>query len=98
MRRVGCNEPRAFRIPVGEIDIVTRRYGTVVVIEVKVRSSPHVAIDAVTLHQCRRIENAASWPITIRDDLAACNLRFDLPPDDLWAWPHHLKDAWHTGD
>ena len=79
LRLKGCaNLARRLRRPVGEIDIVARRGHTIAVVEVKARSVPHAATNAVTPNQCRRIENAASWLIVNHHDSAACHLRFDL--------------------
>ena len=69
---------RKLRTPVCEIDIVARRGGTAAVVEVKARSDPQAATNAVSPHQRRRIENAASWLIANRHDLAVCHLHFDL--------------------
>ena len=50
---------RRFRSPVGEIDIVARRGGTVAFVEVKARASHDSAAFALTDSQLRRIARAA---------------------------------------
>ena len=66
------------RTPFGEIDIVAQRGRTGVTFETKDRRDPHAVTNAVTPHQRRRIEHAASSLIAYRRDLAACHHRFDL--------------------
>lgn len=89
---------RRMKTPMGEIDIVARRGRTVAMVEVKARSDLQTAGDIVTPQQRRRIENAAAWLIANRDDLAACQARFDLVIVQPRTWPYHMPDAWRSGD
>jgi putative endonuclease len=73
---------RRLRYPVGEIDLVARRGGTLAVIEVKARRDTASAMEAVTPRQRRRIARAG---------LA---LRFDVMLVTPWRWPRHVTDAW----
>lgn len=50
---------RRFKTPVGEIDIVARRRGTLVFVEVKARKSLDDAAEALTARQQARIIDAA---------------------------------------
>ncbi len=52
---------RGLRTPVGEIDIIARRGGTLAVVEVKSRASLAAAAAAVSAHQRRRIVRALQW-------------------------------------
>src|SRR5882762_11815083 len=53
---------RRFRSPVGEIDIVARRRGTLIFVEVKARERLDDAAEAVLVRQQRRIIAAAeAW-------------------------------------
>jgi putative endonuclease len=85
---------RRLRYPVGEIDIVARRGGTLAIIEVKARSHIGDAAEAVGGRQRRRITRAAEWLLAERPDLAQLTLRFDVMLVAPWRWPHHLRSAW----
>jgi putative endonuclease len=83
-----------WRCPSGEIDILARRGGLLVVIEVKTRGDLASAAGAVLPRQRRRIARAASAFLSARPDLAGLALRFDvmlIAPRHL---PRHLPDAW----
>ena len=61
---------RRFRSPVGEIDIVARRRGTLMFVEVKARERLDDAAVAVTVRQQRRIIAAAeAWLAAHPDDV-----------------------------
>lgn len=66
------------RTPVGEIDIVARRGDVLALVEVKHRSNPDSALEAVTPRQQRRIGSAARWILAARPEFAAFCLRFDV--------------------
>src|SRR5688572_21283890 len=60
---------RRYRTPVGEIDIVARRFGVLVFVEVKARSTLDDAAEAVTDRGKRRIVAAAeTWLMHNPDD------------------------------
>ena len=70
---------RRFRSPVGEIDIVARRRGTLIFVEVKARERLDDAAEAVIVRQQRRIIAAAEmWLASHPDDI---NLRYALRRD-----------------
>jgi putative endonuclease len=87
---------RGLRTPVGEIDIVARRGDTLVVVEVKSRSSIAVAAHSLPLWQRRRIVRAAQWYLAGRPALARLALRFDVVLLAPWRPPRHLRDAWNA--
>ncbi len=67
-----------FRSPVGEIDLVARRGGTVAFVEVKARRNLDLARESVTVHQQQRIIRAALAWIARNPRHADCDLRFDV--------------------
>lgn len=85
---------RRLRYPVGEIDLLARRGGTLAVIEVKARRDTESAMAAVTPRQRQRIARAAEWLLAERPALAGLALRFDVMLVTPWRWPRHLPDAW----
>lgn len=88
---------RRFRTPYGEIDIVARRRGLLVFVEVKARASLDDAAYSVTAHQQQRIIAAAqSWLMT-HPEHADFDMRFDvvlIAPKHL---PRHLMAAFDAG-
>jgi putative endonuclease len=84
---------RRFRTPVGEIDIVARRRGTLVFVEVKARDQLDAAAEALTPRQRARILAAArAWLSRHPDDVTA-PMRFDVVMVAPWRWPRHLMNA-----
>ncbi len=81
------------KTPVGEIDLVARRFGVTIFVEVKARASAAeqgLALEAVNT---RRIARAADYYVARHPALAATPLRFDvifLAPITL---PRHVKGA-----
>jgi putative endonuclease len=89
---------RDYRVAVGEIDIVARRGGTLVAIEVKARSNHASAVEALTPRQRRRITRAAAHFISGRPSLARLTVRFDVMLVTPGRLPRHIHDAWREGD
>jgi putative endonuclease len=85
---------RRFRVPVGEIDIIARRGGTLAIIEVKARPSQYLAFDAVPNRSRRRLRHAASIFVQRRPSLQGLAVRFDLMVVTPLAWPRHVAGAW----
>lgn len=87
-----------FRTPQGEIDLVMRRGGTTVFIEVKARRSADSAIESVTPHQARRI-SAAARSFMGRDRKAAMQFcRFDIVAVSPYHLPQHIENAFYGDD
>ena len=87
---------QGFRLPVGEIDLIARRGGTLAIVEVKRRARLADAGEAIRRRQQRRVVHAAQAYLQRHPELARLQLRFDallLVPRRL---PHHIKDAWNT--
>jgi putative endonuclease len=88
---------RRWRSPVGEIDIVARRRGTLVFVEVKARERLDDAAEAVIERQQRRIVAAAeAWLATHPDD-AARDMRFDVVLVAPRSLPRHIMAAFDAG-
>ena len=88
---------RRFRSAVGEIDIIARRRGTVVFVEVKARASLDDAAYAVTPRQQARIVAAAEAWIATHPEHAGSDFRFDamlVAPGKL---PRHIAGAFDAG-
>jgi len=88
---------RRFRCPQGEIDLVARRGGTLVFVEVKARARDSGG-ELITARQRRRIERAAGVFLQRHPALAALDIRFDAVRIEGRGRFHHQPDAWRTGD
>jgi len=84
---------RRFRCPVGEIDIIARRFGTVVFVEVKARSDFEQAAHAVSGRQQTRIVRAAEYWVMRQTDAAAADRRFDVMLVGTGLLCRHIKHA-----
>jgi putative endonuclease len=84
---------RRWRSPVGEIDIVARRRGTLVFVEVKARERFDDAAEAVIGRQQRRIIAAAeAWLASHPDDINS-DMRFDVVLVAPKSMPRHIMAA-----
>lgn len=84
---------RRYKTPVGEIDIVAQRLGTVVFVEVKARTSLDAAAESISLRQRGRIIDAAQYWLAAHPKTEGLALRFDailIAPGSL---PRHLPGA-----
>src|SRR5258707_4853208 len=71
---------RRFRTPLGEIDIVARRRGVLVFVEVKARDSFDAAAEAIGKRQQSRIIAAAQLWLASHPEDAMRHMRFDVVP------------------
>ena len=85
---------RGFRAAVGEIDIVARRGGLVVFVEVKARKDRAAAAVAITPSQTARIVRAAGAFLQTHPHFSNFDQRFDVILVCPWRLPVHLVDAW----
>lgn len=84
---------RRFRTRAGEIDIIARRRGVTVFIEVKARAKLDDAAYAITPQQQQRIVATAEAWLAMHPQFASDDLRFDamlIAPGHL---PRHLTSA-----
>lgn len=79
--------------PVGEIDLVARRLGVTVFVEVKARGRRQSLAEALGVVNTRRIARAAAYYVARHPDLAATALRFDVIFLAPFTWPRHVRDA-----
>jgi len=85
---------RRFRVPSGEIDLIARRGGTLVAIEVKARSSITAASEAISVQNRRRVTRALEHYLALHPHLAGLTQRFDVMLVLPGRLPRHLRDAW----
>jgi putative endonuclease len=87
---------RRWRSPVGEIDIVARRRGVLVFVEVKARARLDDAAEAVTDRGKRRIVAAAeAWLAAHPDDMTSA-MRFDAVLVAPGRMPRHIPAAFEA--
>ncbi len=84
---------RRVKTPVGEIDLIARRGGVTVFVEVKGRSFSAQEAEALFAVNRRRIVRAAQFWLTRHPELAASNLRFDVIFLAPFALPRHIVNA-----
>ena len=84
---------RRWKTPFGEIDIVARRRGTLVFVEVKARESADEAIEAVTERAKRRIVGAAEFWLAHHPDDVNRDIRFDVILVVPGKMPRHIANA-----
>jgi putative endonuclease len=84
---------RRWRSPAGEIDIVARRRGTLIFVEVKARASLDQAAESVVAQQRQRIIGAAEVWLAAHPDDANCDMRFDAVLVAPGKMPRHIEAA-----
>jgi len=89
---------RRFRTPLGEIDIVARRRGVLVFIEVKARDSFDAAAEAISKRQQSRIIAAAQLWLASHPEDAMRDMRFDVVLVVPGRLPRHLQAAFDASD
>jgi putative endonuclease len=87
---------RRFRSPLGEIDLVMRRGGTLVFVEVKARRTRDAAILAITPAARDRLLRAAESFLARHPQAVAMTLRFDIVAIVPSRLPHHIIDAFQS--
>jgi putative endonuclease len=78
----------------GEIDLVVRRRGVVVFVEVKARTDSAAAIEALGPKQRARIERAAEAWMAQNTAHQGADMRFDVMLVGPNFLPRHIVDAW----
>ena len=85
---------RRYRSAMGEIDIVARRGGVLVFVEVKARRTFDQALQAVDRRQRARIARTASLFVAAHPALASLAMRYDVMVVLPWRLPRHVSGAW----
>lgn len=81
-----------FKTPAGEIDLVAKRFGMLVFVEVKARRSGSLA-DAWMAVNDRRITRAADYFLARHPRHAGSDMRYDVIFLAPMAWPRHVVNA-----
>ena len=89
---------RRVRTPVGEIDLIAKRGGTLCFVEVKARAAPDAALAALTPYQAARICRAAAYWGRHKPDAARLGWRFDLVAVSPGRRPVHHAAFWRADD
>jgi putative endonuclease len=87
---------RRFKSPVGEIDIIARRRGVLIFVEVKTRATLDQAAFAVLPRQQRRIAAGAGAWLAVHPEDAASPMRFDVVLVAPGRIPRHIAGAFET--
>ena len=82
------------KTPQGEIDLLARKGQVLAVVEVKLRTSIEVALEAVGQRQRARLRRAGAAYAAGRPDLRGAAIRLDLMALAPGRWPCHIPDAW----
>ncbi len=82
------------KTPQGEIDLLAKKGKVLAVVEVKLRTSRQVALEAVTARQRQRLRRAGESYAAQRPDLRGAAVRLDLMALAPGRWPCHIADAW----
>jgi putative endonuclease len=85
-----------YKTPIGEIDLIARRFGTTVFVEVKSRRSAALQGEALTVVNTRRIVRAAEYYVSRHPHLAQASLRFDVIFLAPRMWPRHMRNAFQA--
>jgi putative endonuclease len=87
---------RRFRTPFGEVDIVARRRGVLIFVEVKARSTLDAAAEALQVRQQRRIADAAAFWLSLNPHDVGSDIRFDAMLVAPGKIPRHIQAAFET--
>ena len=89
---------RRYKTPVGEIDLIAEKRGTMVFVEVKQRSKNSEEAAALAGVNQARIGRAAQYWLSRHPKAAGKYCRFDVIFLAPGRWPRHLKDAFSAAE
>lgn len=84
---------RRFRTPLGEIDLVARRWKTLVFTEVKLRKSTDAAAESIHAENRARVRRAAELYLQKHPRYNDFSVRFDALILSPRGWPRHIPNA-----
>jgi len=84
---------RRYKTPLGEIDLIARRFGTTVFVEVKSRRSRDLEAEALMAVRTDRIVRAAQYYVSRHPHLVAASQRYDVIFLAPRMWPRHVMNA-----
>lgn len=79
---------------VGEIDLIAKKAGVLVFVEVKTRKNYGDAVEAVTHKNQERVMRAAQIYLQKNPQYQNCEIRFDVVLWSSYARLSHIKAAW----
>jgi putative endonuclease len=85
------------KTPQGEIDLLAQKGEVLAVVEVKLRATLEVALEAVTFQQRERLRRAGETLAARRPALAGAAIRLDLMALAPGRLPRHIPDVWRGG-
>lgn len=85
------------KTPQGEIDLLALKGRVLAVVEVKSRTTPEAALEAVRIDQRQRLRRAGAQLAANRPALKGVTVRLDLIALSPGKWPRHVPDAWPDG-
>jgi len=85
------------KTPQAEIDILAQKGPVLAVVEVKSRTTPVAALEAVGQDQRERLRRAGRSIASSRPRLAEAAIRLDLIAMSPGRFPQHIRDAWRGG-
>ena len=84
---------RRYKTPVGEIDLIARRGGILVFVEVKGRADEAACAEAIHGKNRQRVVRASQYYLAAHPELAHLAVRFDALLVPWYRWPKHLIAA-----
>ena len=88
---------RRYKTPIGEIDLIAERNGTIAFIEVKTRARDALQSEALEAVNTSRIVRAAEHWLSRHPREAEKSCRFDVIFLAPGRWPRHLINAFDAG-
>ena len=84
---------RRYKTPLGEIDLIVQRFGTIAFVEVKTRSKAAAERETLEGINQGRISRAAQYWLAKHPAQAGAILRFDVIFLARCHWPRHISNA-----
>ena len=82
-----------YKTPVGEIDLIARRWKNLVFVEVKLRKTTALAAEAIHITNQQRVMRAAQYYLSVHPQWQSGAIRFDAVLVAWYRFPHHIAHA-----